>query len=279
MNLESKSLFSLDGKTVLLTGASGFLGRTFARALLANGARVIAQGRSERLAVEAAAWAAEFGADRVRSCRVDMYDSAALEAALDDIVATEPHVDVLVNNAHELGQKTGFNTPEGSLENASQDQWMRHFTAGVCWPALTAQKLGLAMKTRGRGSIVNISTMYAVVAPSPRLYEGTAFLNPPGYSASKAAMLAFTRYVASFWGPYGIRANAILPGPFSNTEDLGDNSVQEGSPFLEKLKARTCLGRIGQPRELVGALLFLASDASSYVTGQSLIVDGGWTVT
>jgi gluconate 5-dehydrogenase len=121
--------------------------------------------------------------------------------------------------------------------------------------------------------------MYALVAPSPRLYEGTSFINPPGYSASKAALLALTRYVASFWGPYGVRSNAILPGPFSNTEQDGPNSVRQGDAFLERLKARTCLGRTGRPEELVGALLFLASDASSYVTGQALVVDGGWTVT
>ena len=135
------------------------------------------------------------------------------------------------------------------------------------------------MKAARRGSIVNVATMYAVVAPSPRLYEGTRFMNPPGYSAAKAGMLAFTRYVAAFWGQYGIRSNAILPGPFSNTEDAGSNSVNAGDPFLDRLKDRTCLGRIGHPSELVGALLFLASDASSYVTGQGLLVDGGWTTT
>jgi NAD(P)-dependent dehydrogenase (short-subunit alcohol dehydrogenase family) len=120
--------------------------------------------------------------------------------------------------------------------------------------------------------------MYAVVAPSPQLYAGTAFVNPPAYSASKAALLAFTRYTASFWGPFGVRANAILPGPFSNLEEAGDNSVAPGDPFLERLKARTVLGRVGNPRELVGALLYLASDASAFTTGQSLIVDGGWTI-
>ncbi len=90
-------------------------------------------------------------------------------------------------------------------------------------------------------------------------------------------MLAFTRYVASFWGPYGIVPTQFFPGPFSNTEDAGPNSVQAGDPFIEKLKANTCLGRIGSAGELAGALLFLASDASSYVTGQSIVVDGGWT--
>lgn len=276
MKFDADSLFSLAGRTVLLTGASGFLGRTFARTLLSNGARLIAIGRSNRLDTLATEWAGEFGADRVRIHRVDMYDLLAFSAVLDE-VASQETVDVLINNAYELGTKTGFNTPEGSLESATLEQWTRHFTSGIYWPALTAQKLGPGMIARGRGSIVNISTMYAVVAPDPRLYEGTAFLNPPGYASAKAATLAFTRYVASFWGQKGIRANAILPGAFSNTEDVTANSVDASDPFLDRLAQRTCLGRRGRPEELAGALLFLSSDASSYVTGHALIVDGGWT--
>jgi NAD(P)-dependent dehydrogenase (short-subunit alcohol dehydrogenase family) len=277
VTLTATSLFSLEGHTALLTGASGFLGRTFARTLLANGARLVAVGRSARLDDLTADWSKEFGAERVRGYRVDMYDLAALSAVLDEIVGTEPAIDVLVNNAHELGPNSGFNTADGTLESATIDHWMRHVTAGLFWPALAVQKVGPSMKERRRGSIVNISTMYAQVSPDPRLYEGTEFVNPPGYSSAKAGMLAFTRYVASFWGSYGIRANAILPGPFSNTEDGGPNSVDPADPFLTRLGTRTCLGRRGRADELAGALLFLASDASSYVTGHALAVDGGWT--
>jgi NAD(P)-dependent dehydrogenase (short-subunit alcohol dehydrogenase family) len=276
VNLQAEALFSLVGRTAVLTGASGFLGRTFARTLLSNGARLIALGRSGRLDDLSAEWSRDFGADRVRACRVDMYDLPALSSVLDEI-ASEESVDVLVNNAYELGPKTGFNTPEGSLETATLEQWTRHFTSGIYWPALTVQKLGPGMIARHRGSIVNISTMYAVVAPDPHLYEGTTFMNPPGYSSAKAATLAFTRYVASFWGAQGVRANAILPGPFSNTEEAGANSVDASDPFLDRLAIRTSLGRPGRPEELAGALLFLASDASSYVTGHALVVDGGWT--
>jgi NAD(P)-dependent dehydrogenase (short-subunit alcohol dehydrogenase family) len=276
VSLQASSLFSLEGRTALLTGASGFLGRTFARTLLSNGARLIALGRSKRLDDLAADWARDYGADRVRTYRVDMYDLPSFSAVLDEIAKQEA-VDVLVNNAYELGPDTGFNTSDGALETATLEQWTRHFTSGIYWPALTVQKLGPGMIDRGRGSIVNISTMYAVVAPDPRLYEGTSFLNPPGYSSAKAATLAFTRYVASFWGAHGIRANAILPGPFSNTEDVTANSVDASDPFLSRLALRTSLGRPGRPDELAGALLFLSSDASSYVTGHALIVDGGWT--
>jgi NAD(P)-dependent dehydrogenase (short-subunit alcohol dehydrogenase family) len=276
VGFDRSSLFSLQGKVALLTGASGFLGRTFAETLLANGADLIAIGRPPKLSKQGQVWSEKYGPSRVHCYYVDMYDMEALAKILDEI-AQRHAVDVLINNAHELAPTSGFNTPAGSLEEGTMDVWMRHLTAGFCWPALTVQKLGTGMKERGRGSVINVSTMYALVAPRPTLYDGTTFLNPPAYSASKAAMLAFTRYVASFWGRYGIRANAILPGPFSNTEDAGPNSVQAGDPFIEKLKANTCLGRIGRAAELAGALLFLASDASSYVTGQSIVVDGGWT--
>ena len=277
-DLHSGSLFSLQGKTAVLTGASGFLGRTFARALLVNGARVVALGRSERLQREAEQWAKEFGADKVLAHRIDMYDVSALAELLQRIAAEEQCIDILINNAHELGSATGFNVPEGSLENADMEIWMRNLTGGVYWAALTTQKLGAKMKAQNSGSIINVSTMYALVAPRPQLYEGTDYINPPGYSASKAALLSFTRYIASFWGAHGIRANAILPGPFSNTEDIaGANSVNENSPFLERLKSYTCLGRIGRPDDLAGALLLLASDASSFMTGQAIVVDGGWT--
>lgn len=277
-DLRSKSLFSLENKTAVLTGASGFLGRTFARALLANGARVIALGRSSRLDEQASLWSSEFGAEKVASKQIDMYDTAALESVCEQIVQEESSIDILINNAHELGAATGFNVPEGSLENASFEQWMKNMQGGVYWAAQTTQRLGIRMKEQRRGSIINIATMYATVAPRPQLYQGTSSLNPPGYSASKAALAALTRYTASFWGGHNVRANSLSPGPFSNTEDVSsENAVAADSPFVERLKSYTLLNRIGSPVELCGALIFLASDASSYVTGQNIIVDGGWT--
>lgn len=276
--LKLNSLFSLEGKTAVLTGASGFLGRSFALALLANGARVVALGRSARLRQEATGWSKQFGEDKIATHQIDMYDVAALNKLCDRIAAEEKSIDILINNAHELGAATGFNVPEGSLENSTFDQWQRNLQGGVYWAVQTTQRLGIRMKEQGRGSIVNIATMYASVAPRPQLYEGTTSLNPPGYSASKAALVAFTRYTASFWGREGVRANCISPGPFSNTEDAeGENSVASDSAFVQRLKGYTVLNRIGRPIELCGALIFLASDASSYVTGQNFNIDGGWT--
>jgi NAD(P)-dependent dehydrogenase (short-subunit alcohol dehydrogenase family) len=278
-DLHRSRLFSLEGKTAVLTGASGFLGRTFARALLANGARVVALGRSDRLKTEGDRWAEAFGRDKVAIEQIDMYDTKALDALCETIAAREPRIDVLINNAHELGAATGFNVPDGALGTSTFDQWRRNLECGVYWAVQTTQRLGGRMKEQGHGSIINIATMYASVAPRPALYAGTDLLNPPGYSASKAALAAFTRYTASFWGASGVRANSISPGPFSNTEDVesGENAVREDSPFVERLKGYTVLNRIGRPIELCGALVFLASDASSYVTGQDFRIDGGWT--
>jgi len=272
----TERLFSLEGRTALLTGAAGFLGRSMAEALLGAGARLVAIGRSERLIVEAERWQAVFGADRVRTEQLDMFDLEALESLMGRIAAEET-VDILVNNAHELNAASGFNDTGGRLETAGFEGWMRNLTAGAYWPALATRILGDGMKNRGGGSIINVASMYGLVAPHPKLYEDTGFINPPGYSASKAAMLALTRYTASFWGPHGIRANALVAGPFSNTDETGPNSVDPDAPFLQRLRDRTCLGRTGQPQDLVGPLLFLASSASSYVTGHALVVDGGWT--
>jgi NAD(P)-dependent dehydrogenase (short-subunit alcohol dehydrogenase family) len=278
VSLRAADLFSLEGRTAVLTGAAGFLGRTMGEALLANGARVVAMGRSARLEDVVADWRTRHGAGSAVAHCVDMYDIDAFSTVLDRLAADE-RVDVLVNNAHEMGPATGFNVPEGRLEEAGVDEWTRNLTAGIVWPAMAIKYLGAGMCERRAGSIVNISSMYGVVAPSPHLYEGTDFVNPPGYSSAKAGMLGLTRYVASFWGGYGVRCNAMLPGPFSNVEDDGPNAVARDDPFLARLGERTCLGRVGSPQELAGALVFLASDASSYVTGHTLLVDGGWTTT
>ncbi len=271
-------LFGLSGKTVVVTGSQGFLGRHFVRGLLGVGARVVMMSSSDKVHEARDTFAREFGEDRVAAFQADFYDLAELESSLGDVVANE-QVDVLVNNAYDISARTGFNTPDGVLDRSTHSQWRSAFESGIYWAVRATQVVGAQMKERENGSIINVSSMYGIVSPNPRLYEGTDFFNPPSYGVIKAGILALVRYTASFWGQHNVRCNALVPGSFSNTEDDSYNAVPEDDPFLERLRQRTLLNRIGVPGDLLGALIFLASDSSAYVTGQTIVVDGGWTVT
>jgi len=273
-----REMFDIAGKRILITGATGYLGRHMARGFLEVGAEVVLLGRSDKLRAQVREYGDEFGEQAVHGFQVDFYDREKLTDVLVK-VAKEHDVDVLVNNACDLSERTGFNTPEGRLEKSTHDQWQAAFESGIYWAVRTTQIIGKQFVARGRGSIINISSMYGAVAPDPGLYEGTSFLNPPGYGVAKAGLIALSRYVASFWGRHGVRCNAVLPGPFPNVESRGPNSVDADDAFLQKVKSKTLLNRVGRPGELMGILIYLACEASSYMTGQTLVVDGGWTVT
>ena len=132
-------------------------------------------------------------------------------------------IDVLINNAYDLSPKTGFNIADGRLENSSYQQWQSSFEAGVYWAVLASQTIGRQFRKKGKGSIINISSMYGIVSSSPALYEGRDFFNPPSYGVIKSGLLALTRYTASFWAQYGVCCNAIAPGAFPNVESQSTN--------------------------------------------------------
>jgi len=272
-----KEIFDISNKCILITGATGFFGRYMSRSFLEVGAKVILLGRSNRLLEQIGKYRKEFGKDRVFSFQIDFYKRKELVNVLKKIVK-KFDIDVLINNAYDLSKKTGFNTPQGYLENSTYNQWKAAFESGIYWAVLTTQIIGEQFKKKRRGSIINISSMYGIISPNPRLYEGTKFFNPPTYSVNKAGIIALTRYTASFFGQYGVRCNAILPGPFSNVETETPNSVAPDDSFLERLKRNTVLNRIGHPNDLIGILIYLACDASSFMTGQTIIIDGGWTI-
>ncbi len=274
----TEELFSLEGKTIVVTGASGYLGRHFVRALLGAGGRVVMLSRSEKLPEQISSYARQFGDSKIGGHQVDFYKREELETVLQEIASREK-VDVLVNNAYDFSPQTGFNTPDGHLEASTFDQWLHAFESGIYWAVRTSQVIGNGMKDRGGGSIIQVSSMYGIVSPNFKLYEGTRFFNPPSYGVMKAGLLAFTRYSAAYWGKYNIRSNALVPGAFPNTEEESYNAVAPGDVFLNRLEERTLLGRVGKPKDLLGALILLASDASNYMTGQTIVVDGGWTVT
>jgi len=270
-------LFNVRNKCVLITGASGFFGRHIARTFLELGSRAILLGRSNRLSGMVRGYRKTFGKDMVFGFRTDLYKRKKSADILKKIVR-KFDIDVLINNAYDFSKKTGFNTPLGHLENSSYKQWKSAFESGIYWTVLPTQIVGRQFKNKRKGSIINISSMYGVVSPNPKLYKGTSFFNPPAYSTAKSAIIAFTRYTASFWGRYGVRCNAVLPGPFPNMESKGNNSINSGDFFLNRLKNNTVFNKVGHPDDLKGILVYLACDASSFMTGQTVIIDGGWTI-
>lgn len=209
---------------------------------------------------------------------LDLYNRDEASQVLRHLSCAES-VDILVNNAFDFSARTGFNTREGRLEDATYEQFEASFQSGVWWAIQATQIFGERMKVAGHGAIINICSMYGVVVPHPSLYEGTDRFNPPGYSMAKAGLIQFTRYAASFLGPE-VRVNALSPGAIPNLETVTDNAVdaKDETGFIQRLVDRTLLKRVGHPRDLAGPLVFLASDASAYMTGHNLVVDGGWTV-
>ncbi len=260
MNAE---LFRLDGTVAFVSGAAGHLGRAMTRVLCEAGAHVILNGRdearlkdfegelkSEGLACERAAF--------------DMTDTERVRA----FFAGRTRLDVLVNNAISMTPK-----PFAALEPAEFAlAYASAVTAGFEAARAALPALSQAVREEGEARIVNIASMYAAVSPDKRIYAKPEQASPFHYGPAKAALLQLTRHLAAEFGPQNIRVNALVPGPFPRPQVSIDDP-----DFAERLAGRTMLGRLGTPSEIAGPLLFLASKASSYVTGASIAVDGGWT--
>lgn len=269
-------IFSLKNKVAIVTGAAGYLGSAFSESLLKAGAKVDLYGRGSKILNLHEILSDKYGNENVDYHDVDLHDDHRFKQALYDTIEKNKTVDILVNNAYEFSQRTGFNDPSGKFENISKEQWMTSLTCGIYWPALATQIIAEKMKQQGNGSIINISSMYGLVSPDPNLYEGVDTFNPPSYGAAKSALVQLTKYVAAFYGKYGVRCNSIAPGAFPNVDYNSYNAPDK--KILERLIKKTCLRRYGRPEDLRGAIVFLSSDASSYITGQVLSVDGGWTI-
>ena len=257
----------LDGQVAVVTGGAGILGRVFCRALTEAGARVavldVLEENARTVAAEIGGGAEGFGCD--------VSDPASVTAAVDAVVARYGRIDVLINNAAtKTADVRAFFEP---FETYSLDTWREVMGVNIDGMFLMAQAVGREMLKAGSGRIVQTASIYGLVGPDSRIYDGSNYLGgpintPAVYSASKAAVVGLTRWLATHWADKGIRVNCLVPGGVSS----GQNSV-----FGDNYSARTPMGRMARAEEMAPPLLFLASEASSYVTGQVLAVDGGWT--
>jgi len=258
-------MFDLTGKLAILTGGAGILGSEIARGLVDAGAQVAVVDRSAAAAQELAHRLGE----RAVAYSADIADPVALDALVVEIDRTSGFAEILINNAATKSEH--FFAP---FEDYPLDDWDAVMAVNLRAAMMCCQRFGGAMAVRGRGSVINTLSIYGVVAPDQRIYEGSWYdgapINTPAvYSASKAALWGLTRYLASYWGAKGVRVNAIPPG--------GARSGQNDT-FVERYSASVPLGRMAAPADKTGAVCFLASDAASYITGHNLVVDGGLTV-
>ncbi|OVE81644.1 hypothetical protein BVY03_03320 [bacterium K02(2017)] len=269
----SKYNLSIKDKKILITGAGGYFGQTIVKELNDLGAKVIAIVHSDKLEQ----FLKSENIKGVELYKINLYEKDTLSNKIKSLLDDHSKIDVLINNAYHFSQETGFNTAEAKLETMPDDYFFKGMESGQFWPFVLTKLIGNQMLLHKAGSIINISSMYGVVAPDEKLYTGKDIFNPISYSMAKSAVLALTRYTASFWGKHGIRCNAISPGAFPNTSGDSYNS-NDDQEMLDRLKQKTCLNRVGEPEDLIGAIVLLASNASSYITGQNIVIDGGWTI-
>jgi len=259
----------LTGHIVVVTGACGQLGRGFCAALADSGARVAALDLPHVVADAGPPHAT----DHLMTIAGDVTSRASLEEALKTIEARWGAPTGLVNNAGLDTPPGAGETATGSLETFDMEVWHRTFEVNSTGALLAMQVFGGRMAQAQRGAIVNIGSIYGQVGPDQRIYDyraaqGRPFVKPVAYSASKAALLGLTRYAATYWAPNNVRVNALV---------LGGAFAHQDPEFVEAYTARVPLARMAQPHEFHGGLTYLLSDASSYVTGTSLVIDGGWT--
>lgn len=257
-----QTLFDLSGKVAIVTGAAGWLGSAMSRALAEAGARMVVTSRNAQQAEEFAATLP--GSGHV-GLGFNQGDTDTIPGFVAEVLGHMGKIDILVNNAY------GGTAPQ--IDTATAEDFDRSYHTGVTAYFLLAREV--VHHLRGRqapGSIINITSMYGVVASYPDAYTDLPINSPPNYHGLKGGLVHLTRHLAVYWAKDRVRVNAIAPGPFPTTR------VRTMSPeFIGRLEQRVPLGRMGNPEELKGLVVLLASEAGSYITGQNILVDGGWT--
>jgi NAD(P)-dependent dehydrogenase (short-subunit alcohol dehydrogenase family) len=253
-------LFRLEGKIALVTGGAGIYGTHIVRALGQAGAHVVVASRDARKC-DAFAQRLRNEGLRAEAAGLDLTSEASIRALRDKLISDHGHLDVLVNNAV---ARAG-----GDLHDVSARDWEDAMKVNSTGLFLACQIFSEPMQQARSGSIVNIASIYGMRGPDFSIYSGTRLHNSASYSFSKGGMINLTRYLASFLAPYHVRVNCLSPGGFCSDETPAN--------FVQNYSQRTPLGRMADPDDIKGPVVFLASEASRYITGQNLPVDGGWT--
>lgn len=261
--------FSLENRVVVVTGCTGVLGTSYCRAVAQRGARLVMADLAERDPVAKAEALAEETNAQVLGMACDVGSESDVIALFETTMKHFDRVDVVLNNAAATGEhlmKVGeVFAPFESYPLAVWDQVLRTNLTGVF---LVAREGGKAMLASGGGSLINVSSIYGVVGPDHRIYKDMPFSSFPAYSAGKAGVHGLTLWLATYWGQKGIRVNTLVPGGVLN---------EHSEAFVRRYSERTPMGRMANSDDLVGMVIYLASDASRYCTGQQFIVDGGLT--
>jgi 2-deoxy-D-gluconate 3-dehydrogenase len=265
--------FELTGRVAILTGGAGLLGRSHARTLAAAGATVVIADIDRRAGETAAEEVSGAIGVECRAIETDVTDPGSVRAMVESTLGLRGRIDILVNNAALDPKFDSEHAGEhGSrFEDLSLEDFQQSLAVNVNGMFLCAQAVAPAMRQAGRGVIINVSSTYGLVGPDQRLYQREGQppqYKPVTYSVSKAAALGLTRYLATYFAGTGIRVNSLTPGGVFADHD---------EEFVRRYSAKTVLGRMATAEEISNALLFLVSDASSYMTGANLVVDGGWT--
>jgi NAD(P)-dependent dehydrogenase (short-subunit alcohol dehydrogenase family) len=263
-------LFSLTNQTAVVTGAAGLLGQQHCLALANAGANVIAADLDE---AACRAITQSLPTDST-GFYLDVTSPETIQEALALAVAKYGRIHILVNNAaiNDKFEDPAAAAEQSRLENYPLALWQRSLDVNITGVFLCAQTFGRHMAQQGGGSIINIASTYGLVAPDQSLYRrpdgSQPFYKSPAYPTTKGAVIALTRHMAAYWGQAGVRVNALSPGGVENKQE---------PYFIRQYAARTPLGRMACPDDYQGAVVFLASQASAYMTGANLVVDGGWT--
>lgn len=256
----------LSSKVVVVTGGAGLIGRGFVKAVVESGGTAIIADIDEVSGRKAAdEISKEMSTDKIDFIKVDITSVHSVRDMIDVVINKHKVIDALVNNAYPRNKNYGR-----KFEDVTYEDFCENLNLHLGGYFLMSQEIARVMVKQKRGVIINIASIYGFMAPRFELYENTGFTSPVEYSAIKGGLLSLTKYLASYLGEHDIRVNAISPGGVHNNQS---------ESFVSQYSKKAIIGnRMAEPDDLTGALVFLLSDASRYVTGQNIVVDGGWSI-